>query len=255
MSDVALRTAYATVERSSAAAVDAALAANGVPTTPAEAAYMAETMVPWMNHHRQKQWAVQAAAIRARTPGMTVAPPRMYTVDNLTKLIMRTAGLMPGQPMTVPVEMFDAATQKDVTHRIAPFSMPEDEAVKIAMARRLAAGLARHAKQAGRDAVIDTATVNRVRWARQMSGSETCPFCAMLVSRGAVYSEQTAHFRTHDHCDCTAVVVPNPKRWDGKDQADEFEQLWRESVKEAKKDPDATALAVFRRKYRKMNGE
>ena len=40
-------------------------------------------------------------------------------------------------------------------------------------------------------------------WQRQGSGS--CPFCAMLIGRGAVYSEAGADFASHDHCRCSAV--------------------------------------------------
>ena len=40
-------------------------------------------------------------------------------------------------------------------------------------------------------------------WQRQGSGS--CAFCAMLIGRGAVYSEAGADFAAHDHCNCSAV--------------------------------------------------
>ena len=49
------------------------------------------------------------------------------------------------------------------------------------------------------------------RYARVPSGAETCMFCAMLASRGAVYlSQETAGAGArdfHDHCDCTAVAI------------------------------------------------
>jgi hypothetical protein len=40
-------------------------------------------------------------------------------------------------------------------------------------------------------------------WAREGSGN--CDFCAMLIGRGAVYTEATADFDSHDHCGCIAV--------------------------------------------------
>lgn len=49
---------------------------------------------------------------------------------------------------------------------------------------------------------------NDVRYARVTSGTETCPFCFMLSSRGFVYrSERTAEglHGYHDRCDCVAV--------------------------------------------------
>lgn len=39
----------------------------------------------------------------------------------------------------------------------------------------------------------------------QRSGVGECHFCAMLIGRGAVYSESTADFASHDSCRCTAV--------------------------------------------------
>lgn len=41
----------------------------------------------------------------------------------------------------------------------------------------------------------------------QRVGSGECHFCAMLIGRGAVYSEATADFAAHDHCRCSAVAV------------------------------------------------
>lgn len=40
-------------------------------------------------------------------------------------------------------------------------------------------------------------------WQRQGAGE--CAFCAMLIGRGAVYSEASADFASHDHCRCVAV--------------------------------------------------
>lgn len=39
----------------------------------------------------------------------------------------------------------------------------------------------------------------------QRTGAGECPFCAMLIGRGAVYSESGADFASHDHCKCSAV--------------------------------------------------
>ena len=39
----------------------------------------------------------------------------------------------------------------------------------------------------------------------QRTGGGDCAFCDMLIGRGAVYSEATADFAAHDHCQCAAV--------------------------------------------------
>lgn len=55
----------------------------------------------------------------------------------------------------------------------------------------------------------DTITGNTERdpqaigWRRVAAGG--CKFCAMLAARGAVYTEATARFASHEHCHCTAA--------------------------------------------------
>jgi hypothetical protein len=34
-------------------------------------------------------------------------------------------------------------------------------------------------------------------------GAGNCDFCAMLIGRGAVYTEESADFHAHDHCNCS----------------------------------------------------
>lgn len=41
-------------------------------------------------------------------------------------------------------------------------------------------------------------------WMRVGDGN-TCEFCSMLLGRGAVYTEATADFESHDHCGCSAA--------------------------------------------------
>lgn len=42
-------------------------------------------------------------------------------------------------------------------------------------------------------------------WQRVSRGGCTTGFCDMLAGRGAVYSEATADFAAHDHCQCVAT--------------------------------------------------
>jgi hypothetical protein len=39
----------------------------------------------------------------------------------------------------------------------------------------------------------------------QRTGNGECAFCRMLIGRGAVYTEASADFASHDHCRCSAV--------------------------------------------------
>jgi hypothetical protein len=68
------------------------------------------------------------------------------------------------------------------------------------------------------------------RWIRVTDG-DPCAFCAMLASRGPVYlSEDSAGFKAHDHCACTAEPVYHSNApWPGR--ADEFRKLWDQYIK------------------------
>lgn len=225
----------------------------GVPTTPMAAVRMAEHMYPALMEHRARIYAIQKSRIEAMTPGYPVAPPRHYPVQALTKLIMRAAGLMPGAPMQTTVSLYDEATRRMLKQRVAPWTAPTNAELMAVMARRVGSGVARHVKQGSRDAVLDTARKNDIRWARKATGRETCSFCMMLVGRGAVYYEHAKAFQTHDHCDCTAVLVPDrSKHWEGKDEADEIYRLWRRVDAESMNNADAQKK--FDAAYRQLMG-
>lgn len=68
-----------------------------------------------------------------------------------------------------------------------------------------------YVKQPGRDTVSLNVARDPAKptWARVPKGAHTCRFCAMLASRGPVYSSRfdaggDAH-RFHGHCDCVAT--------------------------------------------------
>lgn len=59
--------------------------------------------------------------------------------------------------------------------------------------------------------VITTSAVRDPKsggWMR--TGTGECGFCAMLISRGAVYSKETVDFASHDHCECHVAPVWSP---------------------------------------------
>lgn len=63
--------------------------------------------------------------------------------------------------------------------------------------------MVRVVRDRGRDTVRDSALSNRGfgGWSRVGTG-EACEFCRMLISRGAVYSEESVRFASHLHCNC-----------------------------------------------------
>lgn len=70
---------------------------------------------------------------------------------------------------------------------------------------KVGGGLQRIIANADRETVMGSAVADpRSRgWAR--AGDGECDFCQMLIGRGAVYTEATADFESHDHCGCIAV--------------------------------------------------
>src|SRR5699024_3124565 len=66
-------------------------------------------------------------------------------------------------------------------------------------------------KQPYRSTLQRSAAAAGAGWARVPSGAETCSFCLMLASRGAVYeSERSAGgdgHKFHGDCDCTPVLA------------------------------------------------
>lgn len=67
-------------------------------------------------------------------------------------------------------------------------------------------------KQSLNDTILSNAARDKeagVRFARVPTGSETCTFCSMLASRGAVYhSRKTAGEQSHYHRRCDCKIVP-----------------------------------------------
>ena len=66
-------------------------------------------------------------------------------------------------------------------------------------------GLSRAVDDVSRDTITGSSVADpKVRGWRRM-GAGSCSFCAMLISRGAVYNERTAKFASHNACHCFAA--------------------------------------------------
>ena len=108
--------------------------------------------------------------------------------------------------------------------------VPFERAVDTAQANTSRAGM-RHALGGGRETVLETVKADKRAggWARATSG-DPCAFCAMLASRGPVYSEDTVDFQSHDGCSCQAEPVYGDP--DDRSQwppgAEEYRDLWDE---------------------------
>ena len=104
----------------------------------------------------------------------------------------------------------DAATE-EATRAMAQEAVNGNIA---AMAEQLAQRVDYEAKRAAGDTVMQNAFVDPrdVKFARIPAGSETCPFCIALSSRGFVYSSaEAAGINGHYHANCDCRIVPS---WD-----------------------------------------
>lgn len=92
-----------------------------------------------------------------------------------------------------------------------------------------------------RDTTMATVRADpRITHWRRVSGGKTCDFCAMLISRGAVYKETTVDFRAHDHCGCVAEPEYRPVSAESR----RIEAAWPEGQK------SADALVTFKTNLR-----
>lgn len=107
---------------------------------------------------------------------------------------------------------------------------PVGVAVRIAAGRSAAAAM-RHVLNGGRETVTQSTAADgeALGWARAPSG-KACHFCAMLASRGPVFSDDTVHFRAHDGCSCAVEpVYRHDAEWPAGSRR--YQQIWRESTR------------------------
>ncbi|WP_326768858.1 hypothetical protein OG978_33820 [Streptomyces sp. NBC_01591] len=117
---------------------------------------------------------------------------------------------------------------------------PEDPATTDAQREPLEVRLDQAAKKAeavaqklvadqGRGTVQEAVRRDRqaTAWARA-AALGACAFCKLLATRGAVYKQDTANFRSHDGCHCGVVPVFKGQRFELSDHAREWERLYRE---------------------------
>jgi hypothetical protein len=120
---------------------------------------------------------------------------------------MRDAAAVRGRFRAIPAELPDRG-RTDALARwgVGPlFSATPDYDSALTL---VSGGLQRIVSNADRESVVRSSVADpKARgWQRVGSGA-SCGFCSMLLGRGAVYSEATADFESHDHCNCGAEPV------------------------------------------------
>jgi hypothetical protein len=84
------------------------------------------------------------------------------------------------------------------------FGAAPDAPAALSMA---SGGLQRIIFNADRETVAGSAIADPKARGWQREGVGECDFCAMLIGRGAVYSEASVQFDSHDRCRCIGVPV------------------------------------------------
>lgn len=115
--------------------------------------------------------------------------------------------------------------------------MDPEDALKLAMVRATERSMT--AVMSGGRNLIDGSVryYGRDGKYRRVTGMKPCTFCAMLASRGPVYSETTVGFRAHHVCGCNAEPVHG--EWEPTNE----EALWRASYTQAALDADEEGLS------------
>ena len=201
-------------------------------------------MLLWrpIQHARQENYVAAVHYLRTAAPEVIVPALREYPVEAITSTIERIVDhvRVDGEPVT-------AATRTD-THVI--------ETVRPAIDGQLS----RHVLDPTRETIEDIGgdeEYPHYGWARVLVGAYSCAFCAMLASRGAVYTSKakardgtalgyyhTPHPDTRKggkgaivggFCDCSVVQVfrdsdGNEKPWEGQKAHQALEDLWFKSV-------------------------
>lgn len=111
--------------------------------------------------------------------------------------------------------------------------------------------LAKEVEGGGRKTLLQAvdSDAKALGFARVATGRETCAFCLMLVSRGAVYktfeSAGGGDYRDdfmkkwHPNCDCKVVPVFNKTQWPGYEAYLEALEVWKSVTREGYRGEDA----------------
>lgn len=233
----------------------AVLHQQGVPVTPPQATDVAMRLWRPVLTSRQENYRAALAYIdTVQLPSRIVVPtPKPYQLSTLVKTVEAVAAevRIEGEPITED-------NRRDV--RVI-------EEVRLAIegpVTRLALEAAREPVQE----IGETEEWENVGWARVLVGAYSCSFCAMLASRGPVYtSRETAIGRGGNPlnayhvpypnkngkvvggvCDCVAVLVTSYTKWEGRAAWEALETLWENS---GGKHSNKAARLAFRRVWDK----
>lgn len=115
----------------------------------------------------------------------------------------RDAAEVPGRFTAIPAEVGDRGSTELISWAISPLFDAEPNLP--AAQTLLAGGLQRRITNVARDTIVGSSLADPAAEGWQRTGVGSCAFCRMLIARGAVYTEATADFASHDWCNCGAA--------------------------------------------------
>jgi len=119
---------------------------------------------------------------------------------------MRAAAKVKGRFRAIPAELPDQG-RTDALARWGVTPLFQAEPNYASALTMVAGGLQRIISDADRQSVMGSASADPSADGWQRTGSGECAFCDMIISRGAVFSEATADFASHDHCKCSCEIA------------------------------------------------
>lgn len=119
-----------------------------------------------------------------------------YTADWYDEL--RDQHGVPGRFTAIPADVADAGAQALVGWAAA------QAADLTSFQSMILGGSQRRVANFSRLTVTDSSIADPGARGWKRTGLGRCAFCRMLLGRGAVYTEASADFKSHDHCQCGA---------------------------------------------------
>jgi hypothetical protein len=153
-------------------------------------------------------WKQVSDAAQARVALMDVLPSLIETYGSAAATLAatwydeaRTKAAVAGSFEAIPIEPSDRGAHALVGW--ATQTATDMDTLQVL----LMGGVQRRIADHMRDTIATSAVTDPQAkgWARAGQGGCTSGFCDMLIARGAVYTEASADFAAHDHCQCYAV--------------------------------------------------
>lgn len=175
-------------------------------STPAELRRAQADLARLAANDMAAMWRQVSNAVEARTALRDILPDLIRTYGQAAASLAadwydeaRTVAGVGGAFTALPADLGDAGAD-------ALALWASEHGTDVESIRALTeGGMQRRINNYSRETVMGSALADPAADGWQRVGVGACPFCAMLIGRGAVYSESTADFASHDFCNCAAV--------------------------------------------------